>query len=177
MKILIILGTARLKSNSEKVALWLYEQVRNSFQFECNLISPHTLQLNFQNEGFDYPDTKYRNMIQNADAYIIVTPEYNHSFPGSLKFILDIGKKSDYHHKPVAFVGVTTGDFGATRAIQSLIPVVRTLGMIPVSIDINVVNADKIFAENGQPIDKIVWDRRLKKVIEELSLFATKLRC
>ncbi len=176
MKILIFLGTARPNSNSEKVALWVYTQLRSVYHHDCTLVSPHTLALHFQTEGYDYPAPELKKMIKEAQAFIIVTPEYNHSFPGSLKFMLDIGKRSDYLYKPVGFVGITDGDFGASRAIEALLPVVRTLGMIPVYTDVNITKVLEIFDERDAIKDPDIWQKRLGKMVEQLKILASKLK-
>jgi len=134
------------------------------------------LSLNFQSEGYDYPAPELKKIIKDADAYLIVTPEYNHSFPGSLKFMLDIGRKSDYQYKPVGFIGVTDGDFGAARALEALLPVVRTLGMLPVSNDINVTNVMEMFDERDQVKDPELWQKRLGKLIDQLKKYAQKIK-
>jgi len=176
MKILILLGTARPNSNSEKVALWVYTQLKNVFHHDCTLVSPHSLGLNFQSEGYQYPALGFVKMIKEAKAYIIVTPEYNHSFPGSLKFMLDIGRKEDYQYKPVAFIGVSSSNFGASRAIEALAPVVRSLGMIATNFDININNVEEFFDERESVKNYDLWQNKLKKMLEQLSKYANKIK-
>lgn len=51
----------------------------------------------------------------------VVTPEYNGSFPGILKYFIDLLKfPESFDRKPVAFVGVATGSFGALRPVEQL---------------------------------------------------------
>ena len=59
--------------------------------------------------------------MNRADAIVIVVPEYNHSFPGLLKHVLDSCLK-EYIHKAVGVVGVSAGPFGGARVIQHLLP-------------------------------------------------------
>jgi NAD(P)H-dependent FMN reductase len=62
---------------------------------------------------------------------ILVVPEYNHSFPGLLKNVLDTNLK-EYIHKAVGVCGVSADPFGGERMIESLLPVLRKLGLVTV---------------------------------------------
>jgi NAD(P)H-dependent FMN reductase len=55
----------------------------------------------------------------HADGFIIVSPEYNHSYPGELKMLLDM-LFSQYAHKPVGICGVSSGAWGGTRMVEQL---------------------------------------------------------
>ena len=73
--------------------------------------------------------TAFSAAIAAADGLVIVAPEYNHSFPGLLKHALD-SCLSEYIHKAVGLVGVSAGPFAGIRVIQSLLPVMRELGLV-----------------------------------------------
>ncbi len=68
-------------------------------------------------------------MVERGDAYVFVTPEYNHSFNAVLKNALDY-LHQEWHHKAVGFVSYG-GVSGGTRAVASLRLVVGTLKMVP----------------------------------------------
>src|SRR5258706_14830018 len=71
-----------------------------------------------------FPD--WRDTITKADGLVIVTPEYNHGYPGSLKAVLDLLLK-EYIHKAVAFVVVSAGPWGGVGVIEAMVPMVREL--------------------------------------------------
>ncbi len=79
--------------------------------------------------GLDIKDRfpQWRDAIIRADGLVIVTPEYNHGYPGALKSVLDLLLK-EYIHKAVALVGVSAGAWGGTRVIEAMVPMVRELG-------------------------------------------------
>ena len=90
--------------------------------------------------------------VDAADAFVFVTPEYNHSFNAPLKNAIDF-LHSEWQYKPVGFVsygGIAAG----TRALQALKPVVSVLKMTPVTEAVNVafvqqfIGGDGIFAPN-----------------------------
>ena len=89
IKIAILEGTTRTKRESMHVAK-LVEQIGQKTEgIEVKLVDPQ--QFSFPGDGNDPEgkDPKYTEITAWADAFFIVTPEYNHSFPGSLKRMLD----------------------------------------------------------------------------------------
>ena len=82
--------------------------------------------------------------VMRADALVIVTPEYNHGYPGLLKHALDTNLK-EYIHKAVGIVGLSAGPWGGTRAIENLLPVMRELGLVTIFWDVNFSSVRKAF--------------------------------
>lgn len=71
----------------------------------------------------DKPDSvRYLNdRVLSADGLHFVVPEYNGSFPGVLKYFIDMLKFPDsFEHRPVAFTGLSAGVWGAFRAVEQL---------------------------------------------------------
>lgn len=167
-KVLIFSGSARFGNYTQHVAKLVHEVAQEHQDLEAVLISPDSLGLQLHDEGQQakeqYPElTKH---VVEADAYIIVSPEYNHGYPGSLKYMLDLHLK-EYIHKPVALVGVSMGPFGGARVIEQLVGVVRELGMTVTFTDLNVSGVAKEI-ENGAFTDAKTWKRRAGRMIEEL---------
>ena len=73
--------------------------------------------------------------MRRADGYIIVTPEYNHTYPGLLKHVLDLNYK-EYLHKAVGVCGVSAGPFGGVRAIEALLPTFKAFGLSSIVADL-----------------------------------------
>jgi hypothetical protein len=109
-----------------------------------------------------------------ADGLAIVVPEYNHGYPGILKHVLDSNLK-EYIHKPVGLCGVSAGGFGGTRVVESLLPVMRELGMVSIFWDVNVSSAGKAFDASGALLDQAL-PRRIDKMLGELVWMARVLR-
>jgi ribosomal protein S27AE len=105
---------------------------------------------------------------------VIVAPEYNHSFPGLLKHALD-SCLSEYIHKAVGLVGVSAGPFAGIRVVQSLLPVMRELGLVTLFWDINIGQVGKVFAEDGRLLDD-AFVRRSDRFIRELIWMSKVLR-
>jgi NAD(P)H-dependent FMN reductase len=102
------------------------------------------------------------------------TPEYNHSFPGLLKHVLD-SCLSEYIHKAVGIVGVSAGPFAGARVIQGLLPVMREIGLVTIFWDVNIGTVANVFAEDGRLLDEAVI-RRSDRFIKELIWMAKVLR-
>src|SRR6202034_4728476 len=77
----------------------------------------------FNDPTYSEPLVKaWNTKIKSADAYVILTPEYNHSIPGGLKNAIDtVWLSFGFRNKPVAFVGYSGGVSGAIRALEHLV--------------------------------------------------------
>jgi NAD(P)H-dependent FMN reductase len=112
--------------------------------------------------------------MTRADALVIVSPEYNHSFPGLLKHVLDSCLK-EYIHKAVGIVGVSAGPWGGSRAIVNLLPALRELGLVTIFWDVNFATVHKVFDERGALMDE-TYRKRADKFLAELVWMARTLR-
>src|SRR5258705_3488039 len=89
-------------------------------------------------------DSQFSAKVARADGLILVVPEYNHSFPGLLKHVLDTNLK-EYIHKAVGVCGVSAGPFGGARMIQSFLPVVRERGIGTNFLEVHFGSAGEAF--------------------------------
>lgn len=104
-----------------------------------------------------------------------VVPEYNHAYSGILKHALDSNLK-EYIHKAVGICGVSAGPFGGVRMIQSLLPVMRELGLMTIFYDLNFGNVGKLFDESGKLLDAETYVRRFDRFMQELVWMSAVLR-
>ena len=124
MNIVVIAGTNRVGSNSKKVALYLsakYEaegcnvQLIDLADLPSELLTPTIYKE--KPESFN----AFHDPILKADGVVFVVPEYNGSFPGVLKFYIDLWKYPDaFEGRCVAFVGISSNQWGALRPIEHL---------------------------------------------------------
>ena len=119
-------------------------------------------------------DPKFSATIQRCDGLIIVTPEYNHGYPGLLKHALDMNLE-EYNHKAVGICGVSAGPFDGTRVIQGLLPVMCELGLVAIFWDVNFENVQNLFDEHGNLLNQS-YVRRLDKFLNELVWMSRVLR-
>jgi NAD(P)H-dependent FMN reductase len=170
----IILGTPRRGRQSENVARFVFEQTRKRTDVETELIDVCTLPMKLDDAGEQMKDPKFSATIDRCDGLIVVTPEYNHGYPGLLKHALDMNLE-EYIHKAVGICGVSAGSFGGVRAIEALLPVMRELGLVTIFWDVNFGNVAKLFDDQGNLLDQ-GYVRRLDKFLNELIWMARVLR-
>src|SRR5256714_4305916 len=148
----LILGTARQGRESEHVAQFVFEQTRKRAGVETELIDVRQLPMKLDDAGEQMKDPKFSATIDRCDGLIIVTPEYNHSFPGLLKHALDMNLK-EYIHKAVGICGVSAGPIGGARVIENLLPVMRELGLVTIFEDVNFGSVGQLFDQQGKLLD------------------------
>lgn len=145
MKIGIINGSLRTDRNTEPVAKFVHEiatQREGSFEYEYIdlaeynvplLTSPvHPMVANKNHE--DAAVQQWSDKIDSFDAYIFVTPEYNHGVPGGFKNAVDV-LGPEWVGKPVAFVG--HGSVGGVRAIEQWRQIVANFSMPVARAELN----------------------------------------
>jgi len=171
-----LLGTPRKNRESEHVAKWVFAKMQERDDLESQFFDVRDFNLpqdHYGTEiGGDFPE--WRDAIIRADGLVIVTPEYNHGYPGSLKSVLDLLLK-EYIHKAAAFVGVSAGPWGGTRVIESMVPMVRELGLAVTFSDLNFANVKGKFDEYGKLLDDS-YEKRVTGFLDELVWMASALR-
>src|SRR5207249_4457952 len=116
----VILGTARRGRKSEHASRFVFEQTKRRADIETELIDVCELPMKLDDAGEQMKDPKFSATIQRCDGLIIVTPEYNHGYPGLLKHALDMNLE-EYIHKAVRMdrLGIRASDFEETFARSS----------------------------------------------------------
>ena len=176
----IILGTVRKGRESENVANFLFNYITKKREIETQLFDIRKMNLPMNDEGPALKDknSKYKNTIMRADGIIIVCPEYNHGYPGSLKRALDILTK-EYTHKAVGIVGVSAGEFGGARVIEQVTQVTRELGLVSISVNLNFSKIRTTFNKNVELKDKSEnksINKHINGFLEELVWMSKTLR-
>lgn len=170
----VILGTARQGRWSEHAARFVLQETAKRLGVETDLIDVRELHLRNDDAGEQIKDPGYAEKMVRADAIIIVTPEYNRGYPGLLKHALDMCL-DEYSHKAVGICGVSAGPFGGSRVIEALLPVLRELGLVTTSADVNFGSVRRVFSEAGELQDQ-AFVRRVGKFLDELIWMARVLR-
>ena len=170
----VILGTTRKGRMSAHAARFVADQIRQRDSIVTDVIDLSRLPLPVDDAGEGVKSPAFSEAMIQADALVIVAPEYNHSFPGLLKHVLDSCLK-EYIHKAAGIVAVSAGPFGGTRVIQSFLPVLRELGLVSIFWDVNFGSVGKVFDESGRLLDQ-AFVRRTEKFLDELVWMAKTLR-
>src|SRR5436190_21961160 len=172
----LLIGTNRQGRQSIHPARWLIEQMRKRGDIETRLFDVADFTLPQHDYGQAIKDSfpAWRDAIVNADGLVIVTPEYNHGYPGVLKAVLDLLLR-EYIHKAVAFVGVSAGPWGGTRVIEAMVPMVRELGLAVTFTDLHFPTVEKLFDPDGKILDQR-FEKRAKDFLDELIWMSRALK-
>lgn len=125
LKVAIIIGSTRPNRNSEAVSKWIYEIAKRRSDVDFELIDILDYNLPLLDEPippsmgqYSKEHTKrWSEKINSFDAFVFVTPEYNHSFSGALKNAIDFLYK-EWNNKVAGFVSF--GSAGGVRAVEQL---------------------------------------------------------
>jgi NAD(P)H-dependent FMN reductase len=168
----LILGTAREGRRSEHAAQFVFSELKKRAGIATELVDLRQLKFDLRGPNEETRDQGWADLARRADGFIIVTPEYNHGYPGLLKHALDMNLE-EYAHKAVGLCGVSASAFGGARVIEALLPVMRELGLVTTFTDVNFGNARKLFNEAGELqdpafvgrvgkfLDEIIWMTRV----------------
>lgn len=179
LKIKVILGSTRQQRFGEEPAKWITEKAKAK-GLDAELLDLRDYPLPFFDEAMSptmamtkegaYPfpvAAKWTAKIAEADGFIFVTPEYNHSFPAVMKNAFDyVGR--EWNKKPVAFVGY--GTVGGARAVDQWRAVATEQQMVPLRTAVHIIapwmlpkNADGMTDLSGsdttadQMLDQLIW--------------------
>ncbi|HET9411332.1 MAG TPA: NADPH-dependent FMN reductase [Candidatus Saccharimonadales bacterium] len=152
-KILVITGSTRPGRKGAAVAKWFMESTKDEKAFTFELADLAEINLPMLDEPVPALFGKYQNehtkawaaQLASADGFVIVTPEYNHGYPASLKNAIDY-TYVEWNHKPVAFVSY--GVIGGVRAVEQLKPVISRLDAVPLDAQVSLALGTH-FTEDG----------------------------
>jgi NAD(P)H-dependent FMN reductase len=158
MKIEIISGSPRINSLTRRVALHLKNWLTQNTTHEVGMIDLKDWNLppvqaawsSLEKVPVEFQPLAER--IFNADAYVLVTPEYNGSYSPAMKNLLDHFPKR--HHKPFGIVTASPGAMGGIRASQQLLQLVPALFGIASPYLLIVPGVDKKFSPDGDLVDE-----------------------
>lgn len=123
--------------------------------------------------GLEVPGHRLTTAIADADAIVVVTPEYNHSFPGPLKTAID-SLRAEWFAKPVGFVSYG-GISGGLRAVEALRLVFAELHAVTVRETVSFALAWQQFDGDGAPTDPAAA-AAAARLLDQLTWWATTLR-
>ncbi|MFF0227004.1 NADPH-dependent FMN reductase [Streptomyces sp. NPDC004629] len=186
-KLKIIVGTTRPTRNADRVVTWVEAAAAAYGAFEVEVLDLRDWPLPFFAEHFgtvgDINDPAYsqpivkawNRAIQDSDAYLVVTGEYNHSIPGALKNAIDtVWLSNGFRNKPVAAVGYSAGIGGGIRALEHLAQIMVETEAVPLRNTVVMPFANDAFADSGRPTNPAT-DAALQVLLDDLAWWSTAL--
>jgi NAD(P)H-dependent FMN reductase len=178
----IIIGSTRPGRAGAAIAQWFAARAKDHGGFDVTVADLAEVGLPLLDEPNHPRLRKYTQqhtrdwsaVIDAADAFVFVTPEYNYGYPAALKNAIDY-LHHEWLHKPVGFVsygGVAAG----TRAVQQLKQVVTTLRMLPVFDSVNIPFHTQFLGSDGVLRPNEVMDTAAGAMLDELVRTEAALR-
>jgi len=172
MFIPVIVGTTRQGRQSLKVAKFIQFHLTRDSAVSTEFIDLLEYKLPFLEERLNYlenpPDSvmKFGEKVRCADALIVVSPEYNGSYPGVLKNALDY-LRDEYKGKLVGLITVSGGPHGGKSCMELLERFFRRLDAVVMKESFTVNNVSGTFSDNGATSEG-TYETRASQLVDEL---------
>lgn len=180
MKFVVLVGSVRSDRQGIRVARYV-ERSLTSRGHDVTLVDPVALQLPLLDRMYkEYEKGKAPAVLEQlatlyraADAFVVVSGEYNHSIPPALSNLLDHFLE-EYFFRPSAIVCYSAGAFGGVRAAMQLRAMLCELGMPSISSLFAIPKVQDVFDEQGRASDPAI-ERRFGRFVAELEWYANAL--
>jgi NAD(P)H-dependent FMN reductase len=172
IRVALIYGSTREGRFCDKVANWAAEEIMKDGRFTVEVVDPLT-ELD-HGQADDPGNRSLVRRIAEADAFVVVTPEYNHGYPAPLKSLIDsVG--AEWQAKPVAFVSYG-GASGGLRAVEQLRQVFAELHTVTIRDAVGFAGAWEQFDEVGKLRQPERARRAMSALLARLHWWAVALR-
>jgi NAD(P)H-dependent FMN reductase len=184
LRLAVIVGSVREGRFGPVVSRWFAEEARKHGAYEVDVIdlaeAEHELPVAFTKFGAPMPPaveavhTRLSRRLAAADAFVVVTPEYNHSFPAPLKNTID-WFRDEWQAKPAGFVSYG-GMAGGQRAVEHLRQVFAELHAVTVRETLSFHMAWERFDRDGRPRDEAGSSDAATRMLRQLEWWGSALR-
>jgi NAD(P)H-dependent FMN reductase len=175
LHVAVLVGSTREGRFGGAVAQWMHRRLRARLDMVVDVIDLIDIDLPMIYPQQPEPAVQdYLGRIDRADAFIVITPEYNHGYPASLKQAIDL-PRDQWRRKPVAFVSYG-GIGGGLRAVEQLRQVFAELHTVTIRDSVSFHMAWSQFDESGEPRDRATYDAAATTMLDHLAWWATALR-
>ncbi|MBY8855176.1 NAD(P)H-dependent oxidoreductase [Nocardia sp. CA2R105] len=172
LRLEVIVASVRQGRFAPVVADWFLRTARADDRFDVGVID--LLHTPLPTDLSETPEVEaFRERLSAAAAFVVVTSEYNHGYPASLKTALDSAKR-EWRAKPIGFVGYG-GMSGGLRAIEQLRQVVAEVHMVSIRESVSFHQAKRAFDADGETRDGAAIDAA-QRLLRQLAWWAGHLR-
>ncbi|HEY6797960.1 MAG TPA: NAD(P)H-dependent oxidoreductase [Kineosporiaceae bacterium] len=172
LTVAVVLGSSRPGRKGAAVADWFVAQA-SSRDMKIDVIDLAALRLRTDLTPTD-DSRELAARVDAADAFVVVTPEYNHGYPAALKTALDALRR-EWAAKPVAFVSYG-GLSGGLRAVEQLRAVVAELHMVSLRDTVSFHQVAGCFDATGTPRDRVAAETAAAVLLDRLTWWGSALR-
>ncbi|MFF5171189.1 NADPH-dependent FMN reductase [Micromonospora sp. NPDC000089] len=173
IRVVVIIGSVRAERFAPVVANWFLGRLEPHDDLDVDVVDLAGLTLPNELDGTG--DTAaFAHRIARADAFVVITPEYNHSFPGPLKTAIDSAYEQ-WWAKPVGFVSYG-GTSGGLRAVEQLRLVFAELHAVTVRHSVTFAHVHDLFGPDATPRDPHHAEQAVEALLSQLTWWAAALR-
>ena len=181
-KLNVIVVSTRPKRAGLPVGQWFFERAQAHGQFEVELVDlkqvalPLLDETNVPSDGpYEHEHTKaWSRSVDAADAFVFVTPEYNHFVAAPLVNALDYLYR-EWQYKPAAFCSYG-GSSGGMRAVESAKHLLNGFSMVPIFPTVTVARVDSLINEHDVFQATPAHEKAATRVLDELLRWAVALK-
>jgi NAD(P)H-dependent FMN reductase len=169
----IISASIRVGRQSHRVALFFKKFLEEKKSATANILDLKTYNFplfdeRLSNQPNPLPAAReFSEKIKQANAVIIVTPEYNGGYPASLKNVVDL-LYNEWRRKPIAIAAASDGQFGGTQVVTSLQFSLWKIGALTVPARFHTASVQDNYNEDGTPLDPALTEKMAMGFINEI---------
>lgn len=180
LKIGVVIGSVRPGRFADKVARWFLSEIGGRDDMETHVIDlsepavADELRLTLERTATPDDAPTLAQRIGGLDGFVVVTPEYNHGYPASLKLAIDY-VYSEWRAKPVGFVSYG-GMAGGHRAVEQLRQVFAEMHAVTLRDTVSFHMAWERFDDAGRPHDAEGTTKAAAVLLDQLAWWGLTLR-
>jgi FMN reductase len=150
VRIAVVIGSARPDNYTKKVADLVIHDLEGHPDVSVDVVDPRELELFAPGHDAAGDAAALKERIAPCTAVVIATPEYHGSFSAITKLVIEnLGFPSALKGKPVALLGVASGQIGAVKALEHLRSVCSHVGALVLPGPVSVANVLELFDDRG----------------------------
>jgi NAD(P)H-dependent FMN reductase len=187
LRLQIVVGSTRPERAADVVAPWVLARAAGHAAFAVEVLDLREWSLppfgetpasvgDPNDPSYSSPVVRSWNAkIRESDAYVFITPEYNHTVPASIKTAIEsVYQSYAFRNKPAAFVGYSAGIGAGIRAVEHLIQIAVEAELVPLRTAVQIANVRSAFTD-GQAVNPMT-SRTLDVMLEDLCWWSRVLR-
>ena len=180
----VIIGSTRPERGVDVLLPWLVDRLDRDARFDVDVLDLRDWDLPMFQETWETARNGYstetvrrwNERIVDGDAFLFVTPEYNHSITAVLKNAIDsVFTSGGFRNKAAGTIAYSGGNVGGARAVEHLAGIAVEAELVPLRNSVLVSQYHRAFDDDGQPIDPMT-DRALTILLDDLAWWGDTLR-
>ena len=177
IKIVAIKGSIRPNNMTSKALALVLDEMKKFKNVDIKVIDPGEIQLNGNEKDTEESVAQIQEIVSQAAGVIIATPEYHGSYSSTIKLVIDnLGFPSVLSGKPVALLGVASGQIGAIKALEHLRSVCSHIGSIVLPKVVSIAGVHKLFDDQGRCTDAKI-EERIRSLAKSLMEYIQRHVC